>query len=122
MSIFRTKKTGEVYQFDIRIEGHRFHGSTRCTSKREAKKFEMIERKKAEATVKAMQRSRASLAIDDVAKRLWEAQAQHDAASDAAMTNLARLIEYFGKTTPLSQIDHIKAKEMVAWRRSHRVY
>jgi len=30
-------------------------------------------------------------------------------------------VDYFGKTTPLTDIDHAKAKQMVAWRRGHRV-
>jgi integrase len=122
MSIFKTKKTGAVFQYDIRIEGNRFHGSTRCTSRREAERFEMIEREKAQAEIKAMKRARVSLAIEDVVERLWQAEAQYDAAPDATETNLARLVEYFGARTTLNQIDHMKAKEMVAWRRGHRVY
>ena len=31
---------------------------------------------------------------------------QHDAAPDATSKNLARLVEYFGKTKPLTDIDH----------------
>ena len=71
--------------------------------------------------MKAMQRSRTSLLIDDVAARLWDQSAQHDAAPDATSINLARLIDYFGKTKPLTEIDHTEAKRMVAWRRGHRV-
>ena len=32
-------------------------------------------------------------------------------------TNLARLIEYFGKAKPLTDIDHNEAKKFSAWRR-----
>lgn len=49
------------------------------------------------------------------------AEAQHFAEADATMTNLARLVEYFGKATPLTDIDHVKATQMVAWRRGQRV-
>lgn len=35
--------------------------------------------------------------------------------------NLARLIDYFGKTRALTDIDHNGANKMVAWRRGHRV-
>jgi len=68
-----------------------------------------------------MQRSRTSLLIDDVAARLWEQSGQHDAAPDATSANLARLIEFFGKDKPLTEIDHGEARKMVAWRRSHRI-
>jgi integrase len=68
-----------------------------------------------------MRRSRASIMIDDVADRLWNDSAQHDADADATATNLARLIKYFGKAKALTDINHNEAKKMVAWRRVHRI-
>jgi integrase len=68
-----------------------------------------------------MRRSRTSLLIDDVAARLWNQSGQHDAAADATSKNLDRLIGYFGKTKPLTDIDQIEARKLVAWRRGHRV-
>jgi integrase len=68
-----------------------------------------------------MRRSKASLAIDDVADRLWNDHAQYDSEPKATETNLARLIEYFGKSKPLTVIGHRAAKDMVAWRRGQRV-
>jgi integrase len=59
--------------------------------------------------------------MDDVTGRLWTDQAQYDAEPDATFTNVARLVDYFGKTTSLTDIDHAKAKKMVAWRRGHRI-
>ena len=109
------------YHFDFQVRGRRFYGSTKCTTRKEAEAFEAVERDKAKALMKAMQRSRTSLLIDDVAARLWDQSAQHDAAPDATSINLARLIEYFGKTKPLTDIDHNEAKRMVAWRRGHHV-
>ena len=110
-----------IYHFDFQHRGHRFYGSTGCTTRKEAEAFEAVERDKAKALMKAMARSRTSLLIDDVAARLWDQSGQHDAEPDATSTNLARLIEYFGKTKPLTDIDHIAARKMVAWRRGHRV-
>ena len=120
MSIYRDKRS-PYYQFDFQVDGHRFHGSTKCTSRKDAERFESRERQKAAALVKATKRSRASLAIDDVADRLWNDSAQYDAEPKATETNLARLIEYFGPTKMLTDIDHKAAKELVAWRRRHRV-
>jgi integrase len=71
--------------------------------------------------VKATRRAKASLAIDDVAERLWNDSAQYDADPKATETNLARLIEYFGPSKSLTEIDHKEAKGMVAWRRGQRV-
>ena len=120
MSVYRDQRS-PFYQYDFRHAGHRFHGSTKCTNRGDAKKFEALEREKAKALVKATRRARASLAIDDVADRLWHDTAQYDAEPKATETNLARLIEYFGKEKPLTEIDHKAAKELVAWRRGQRV-
>lgn len=68
-----------------------------------------------------MARSRSSLAIDDVADRLWTAAAQYDATPQATSTNLARLVDYFGKATSLTDIHHAEAVKLVAWRRGQRV-
>ncbi len=91
------------------------HGSQRRRAVR------ISERDRAAALLKAAKRSRSSLAIDDVADRLWNDNAQYDAEPKATETNLARLIEYFGHAKPLTDIDHKAAKELVAWRRGHRV-
>lgn len=120
MSIWKPKNSA-FYRFDFWLGGHRFHGPTECTTRKEAEKVEAVEREKARSLVKAMKRSRASLLIDDVAARLWTDRAQYDADPDATSTNLARLVSYFGKATPLTDIDHGKAKQLVAWRRGHRV-
>lgn len=59
--------------------------------------------------------------MDDVCARLWTERAQYDSDANAVETNLARLVDYFGKSTSLTEIDHAKAKAMVAWRRGHRL-
>ena len=120
MSIYKPKRS-PFYHFDIQVRGHRVHGSTGCTTRKEAEAYEAVERNKAKTLVKAMQRSRTSLLIDDVAARLWDQSARHDAGCNYTSANLARLVEYFGKTKPLTDIDHNEAKRMVAWRRGHRV-
>ncbi|MGY4160235.1 MULTISPECIES: tyrosine-type recombinase/integrase [unclassified Bradyrhizobium] len=120
MSVYRDKRS-PYYQFDFQLNGHRFHGSTKCTSRKDALKFEAAEQERAKKLIKAASRAKASLAIDDVADRLWNDQAQYDAEPKATETNLARLIEYFGEAKSLTDIDHKAAKELVAWRRGHRV-
>ncbi|SDC02075.1 Site-specific recombinase XerD [Bradyrhizobium brasilense] len=120
MSVYRDKRS-PYYQFDFQHAGHRFHGSTKCTTRRDAEKFEAAELEKAKALVKATRRAKTSLLIDDVADRLWNDSAQYDAEPKATETNLARLITYFGQSKPLTEIDHKAAKDMVAWRRGQRV-
>jgi integrase len=120
MSIWKPKNS-PLYRFDFWLGGRRFHGPTECTTRKEAKAVEAVEREKAKAQVKAMKRSRASLLIDDVADRLWRESGQFDADPAATSTNIARLVDYFGKTKALSDIDHSEVKKLVAWRRGHRV-
>lgn len=120
MSVYKSKKS-PFYQYDFQIDSHRFHGSTQCTARKDAQKFEAVERERGKALVKAMKHSAASLLIDDVAARLWNDEGQYDAAPEATSTNIARLVDYFGKTTALTDIDNNEAKKMVAWRRGHRI-
>lgn len=120
MSVYKPKKS-PFYQYDFWLGRHRFHGPTKCANRKDAEKFEAVERERAAILVKAMKRSAASLLIDDVADRLWNESAQHDADPDATETNLARLIEYFGKAKSLTDIDHAEARKMVSWRRGHPI-
>ena len=57
MSVYK-KPNSPFYHFDFQLRGHRFHGSTGCTTRKEAEAFEAVERDKAKAQVKAMARSR----------------------------------------------------------------
>ena len=50
MSVYRDKRS-PYYQFDFQIDGHRFHGSTKCTSRKDAIKFEAVEQEKARALI-----------------------------------------------------------------------
>ncbi|MCK1540941.1 site-specific integrase [Bradyrhizobium sp. 179] len=120
MSVYKDKRS-PYYSYDFWHGGNRFHGSTKCTTRRDAERFEAAELERAKALVKATARAKASLAINDVALRLWNDSAQYDSEPKATETNLARLIEYFGKEKPLTEIDHRAAKELVAWRRGQRV-
>lgn len=120
MSVYKAEKS-PFYQFDFYITGRRFCGSTKRTSRSEAEKFEADERKKAKHLVAAESKSSTSLSIDDVTVRLWDDTAQYDSDDQATATNLTRIGDYFGRKTPLTTIDHSKAKQMVAWRRGHRV-
>src|SRR4051812_41762077 len=107
MSVFKSKKSEPYYWYGFQINGHRFHGSTRCTNRKEAEKIEAAERERAKVHVKAAKISAVSLAIDHVAARFWNEVGQHHAGQDATSKNLARLVSYFGPTTPMTDIDDI---------------
>jgi integrase len=121
MSVFKSKKSAPYYWYGFQIDGHRFHGSTRCTNRKEAERIEALERERAKAQVKAAKTSSVSLAIDHVAARYWNEAGQHHAGQDAVSRNLARLVQYFGPATPLTDIDDAAVAKLVAWRRGHRI-
>jgi len=51
MSVYKPKKS-PFYQYDFWLSGHRFHGSTECTTRKDAEKFESVERERAKALVR----------------------------------------------------------------------
>jgi hypothetical protein len=74
MSVYKSAKSAPYFWYDFQIDGRRFHGSTRCTSRREAEKVEAQERDRAKAVLKAAHRAAVSLELDHVAARYWAAR------------------------------------------------
>ncbi len=120
MSVYKSKKS-PYYRFDFWVGGHRFHGTTERTTRREAEAVEREHHERAEKRVAELKKAGASLQIDDVADRYWLAIGQHHAGADNTERDLARLVEYFGKTKLLSEITDEDVAKLVAWRRGHRV-
>ena len=118
MSVYR-KPRSQYWYFEFRIQNHRFYGSTKATTRREAEKVEAAEREKAKQTVAQTEAARCSLRLDDVAGRLWS-QAQHYAASRNTWKRLSLLIEFFGKDKLLPDIGDDDVRALIAWRRGHR--
>jgi integrase len=119
MSVYRHKDS-PYYHFDFQHKGTRFHGSTGCTSKREAEGFERAERDRAKQQVKSST-SAVSTKLDDVAGRYWNEIGQYHAGADTTWRDLERLIGYFGETKLLTEILDDDVAKLVAWRRGHRV-
>jgi hypothetical protein len=120
MSLYR-KPRSPYWYFEFRIQNHRFYGSTKATTRREAEKVEAAERAKAKQTVAQTQAARTSLRLDDVAGRFWS-KAQHYAASRNTWKRLSFLIEFFGKDKLITDITDDDVRSLVAWRRGHRTH
>ncbi len=118
MSVFKSKKSAPYYWYDFQISGQRFHGSTRCTNRKDAKRVEAQERERAQVLVKASRHAAVSLKIDDVAERYWKGRGQYHSGSGNTSRDLARLVEYFGKTKLLTDIADADVAKLVATRRA----
>jgi integrase len=120
MSVYRPKNS-PFYQYDFECRGHRFHGSTKCTSRREAEAVKRTEKEKAKRRLAETQTASTSLLLDHVIDRYWVEVGQHHVNADTTWTDLSRLIDYFGKDTLLTEITDDDVARLVAWRRGHRI-
>lgn len=120
MSIYKPKNS-PYYQYDFQCRGHRFHGSTKCTNRREAEAIERAEKDKAKRRVADLQNMTVRLDLDSVIDRYWIEVGQHHVNSDNTWRDLERLIDYFDSAKFLTEITNDDVARLVAWRRGHRV-
>jgi integrase len=119
MSVYKNPRS-PFWLFDFWLDGCRFHGSTKCTTKREAEGVEAAEREKAKQYVKQTAAARTSMRLDDVAGRYWAEHGRHLAAAHNTEWHLKMLIEFFGKDKVVTEITGDDVAKLVAWRRGHR--
>ena len=90
-------KRGEIYHYEFEHRGHRFRGSTGCTSKREAQEFERAKRQ--EAAKEAERREalgRAPLTWGVAASRYWTRHGQHHSRTTGTLWSLEWLTREIG--------------------------
>lgn len=122
MSVYRPKGS-PFYHFDFQVGGHRFHGSTKRTSRREAEAVERVERDRAKQRLASIAAASGSLQLDHVVGRYWIEVGQHHSGENSKNTwrDLGRLVDYFGASKLLTEITDDDVARLVAWRRGHRV-
>jgi integrase len=119
MSVYRAKDS-PFYQFDFQFRGHRFHGSTKAKSKREAEKAERVERERAAKLIDQAASASTSMRLDDVAGRYWSEVGQHHAGADNTWRQLEYLLDFFGKDKLLTEVSGDDVAKLVTWRRAHK--
>jgi integrase len=120
VSVYKNKDGRSPYfHFDFQMRGHRFHGSTKKTNKREAEKVEAAEREKARALIAQTEHARTSLRLDDVAGRYMTEHGQHLAGTNL-WGWLDLVLEFFGKDKLVTEITDDDVARYVTWRRGHR--
>jgi len=119
MSVYKSGKS-PYWQYDFEFGGHRFFGSTKRTTRREAEAVERAEREKAERQVTQAKAAATSLRLDDVAGRYWQEIGQHHAGAGDTERQISYLIAFFGKDKPITDITGDDVAKLVAWRRGRR--
>lgn len=88
------------WQYDFQWKNNRYHGSTLCTSKRDAERFIAEQRRKVALGVKV----KPSITLDLACGAWWEAKGQHLRSHATVIYQLANLAEGLGKTMPLQDL------------------
>src|SRR5262249_16903598 len=96
VSVFKDSRS-PYWRYDFQIGGHRFYGSTKRTTRREAEAVARAEREKAKRHVAQARAAATSLRLDDVAGRYWQEIGQHHAGANNTERQIGYLIERFGK-------------------------
>lgn len=117
MSVY--KRDGcQTYSYDFRWRGHRFSGSTLCTTEREAKVFEKAERRRVEAETID---HRKPLNFGAASSLWWQEVAQHLKNRVDLERYLAWLQKHIGMKTTLSAITDTTVARLVSKRRTDGV-
>ncbi|WP_315920361.1 site-specific integrase [Mesorhizobium sp. SP-1A] len=117
MSVYRRPGQAE-YSYDFRYRRQRFSGSTGCTSKREAEKFEEAERNR----VKALQfDARKPLTFKAAAAEYWNQVGKHHRRSEETLRDLGWLQEKIGPSTMIADISDATVARLIAKRRGEDV-
>lgn len=122
MSVYRPKGS-PYFHFDFQRANRRFHGSTGCTTRREAEAFERLEKKKASAAVRPPGRAEHTT-IEQAWTRFWEEKGQHDAKADTTFARMETLqdgltqaLKERGRAPFLTEVDADVIAAHVARRR-----
>lgn len=112
-------KNSPFYLFDFRRGGRRFHGSAGQTEKRQAEAVERDEIKKAETQVdKLKKQTKGPMTFDVAAGRYCAEVGDHTATARETERNMARLVDWIGPATLLTDITDDLVAHLVARRRA----
>lgn len=113
MSLYKPAKS-RFWHFDFRFKGGRFHGSTGCTTKRDAERFEAEQRRQAALG----QDVKPAITLDHAGQAWWTAKGQYLRSKATVDYQLANLVSGLGKGTPLGEIDLKAVDRYIAKRRA----
>lgn len=110
-------KRSPYFQYDFRIKGQRFHGSTGCKAKRDAQAFIDNLRR----SIILDEHRKPEITLDDACQALWRDKAQYDKSAYTTEYQLANLCTIIGAKLMLSQIGAPEFRQFIARRRGDDV-
>lgn len=113
MSVYKPK-TSPKYQYDFQWKGRRFSGSTGCTTKRDAERFEAAEKRR----VALGSDSKPTTTLNEAAQRWWEAKGCFRRSHVTADYQLAALVKGLGPGSMLHELTIADFDRYVARRRA----
>lgn len=121
MSTYRPKGR-KHFLYDFEIGGHRFYGSTGCTSKREADREEQERKAEAKRQIAETRKLRRQpMTFGVAATRYWEEAGKYAKTATGIEWSLAWLQREIGSRTRLSAIDGEMVARLVVKRRDDTV-
>lgn len=112
MSLYKPAKS-KFWHFDFRFKGHRYHGSTGCTAKRDAERFQAEVRRKAALGEDA----KPTISVDEACGAWFLARGRHLRSHATVSYQLANLAEGLGASRPLHDIALADLDRYIAKRR-----
>ncbi len=117
MSIYK-RQNQSTYSYDFRFRGCRYSGSTGCSEKRTAERYEAEIKQKTYAQQEAKSKN---LTVASAFSRYWIEVAQHHKNSSSTLTDLAWLERQLGKSKLLSSISSNDVAFLISRRRADKV-
>lgn len=116
MTVYRPKNS-PYYHYDFQHKGVRYHGSTGCSSKTDARKVEHDKRTEAAKGVK----EKPSTTLDDGFGLFWHDRGRFEKAHKTTEGQIETLVRLLGGGTFLHDLDDLSISSMIARRRGETV-
>lgn len=113
------RQGADHFEYDFRVSGHRFCGTTECTARRDAEAF--VRQKKIEARASLADRQAPTVTFAVASSRWWHERGQYCSRPAVVQDMLARLQEWIGLNTRLTEITNDRVAAIVAKRRAEGV-
>ena len=113
MSVYKPKKS-KVFQFDYVWQGHRYHGPTGCTSKRDAERFEANHKRK----VALGEKTKEAVTVEQACDSWFENVGKFLASHATCLYQLGYLTDGLGRSMMLQDLTMRDIDGYIAKRRA----